>query len=84
MTGRADSMHQYDRLETLPHSLAAMSPRQWQHLCPDRFRLNANVIPQLVDFLIERGVGGLFVGGTTGEAAFCSVMLNADSCTRYL
>jgi len=30
-------------------------------------RLQSDVIPELVDFLLDRGVKGLFVGGTTGE-----------------
>lgn len=33
----------------------------------DGYTVNTAVIPYLVDFLIERGVQGLFAGGTTGE-----------------
>jgi dihydrodipicolinate synthase/N-acetylneuraminate lyase len=31
------------------------------------YEVNTAVIPQLVDFLIERGVNGVFAGGSTGE-----------------
>ncbi len=40
----------------------------------DSYRVNTAVIPQLVDFLLDKGVKGLFVGGTTGEG----IMLDAD------
>jgi dihydrodipicolinate synthase/N-acetylneuraminate lyase len=33
----------------------------------DGYRINEAVVPQLVDFLIDKQVKGLFVGGTTGE-----------------
>lgn len=33
----------------------------------DGYTVNTAVVPQLVSFLAERGVSGLFVGGTTGE-----------------
>jgi len=36
-------------------------------LTRDGYHVNYDVVPQLVDFLIERNVAGLFVGGTTGE-----------------
>lgn len=36
------------------------------------YRVNTDGVPQLVDFLIDRGVGGLFVGGTTGEGVVLS------------
>lgn len=36
-------------------------------LLADGYSVNTAVIPQLVDFLIEAGSKGLFVGGTTGE-----------------
>lgn len=35
--------------------------------------VNVDVIPQLVDFLIDRGVKGIFVGGTTGEGLLLPV-----------
>ncbi|MCO5196716.1 MAG: dihydrodipicolinate synthase family protein [Anaerolineae bacterium] len=60
-------------IETLTAQLSGhVAPAMATPLTPDGFRLNANVIPQLVDFLIERGVGGLFVGGTTGEGILLS------------
>ena len=37
-------------------------------------RVNAAVIPDLVDFLISKNVKGLFIGGTTGEG----ILLDAD------
>ncbi|MGB1253176.1 MAG: dihydrodipicolinate synthase family protein [Candidatus Promineifilaceae bacterium] len=36
-------------------------------------RVSLKDVPPLVDFLIERHVGGLFVGGTTGEGVLLSV-----------
>lgn len=33
----------------------------------DGYSVNTRAVPPLVDFLIETGVNGLFVGGTTGE-----------------
>jgi dihydrodipicolinate synthase/N-acetylneuraminate lyase len=36
-------------------------------------RVDESQIPLLVDFLIDRGVGGLFVGGTTGEGILLDV-----------
>jgi dihydrodipicolinate synthase/N-acetylneuraminate lyase len=36
-------------------------------LLPDGATINADAVWELVDFLVERGVRGLFVGGTTGE-----------------
>lgn len=36
-------------------------------LTEDGYRVNAGAVAPLVDFLIEAGVHGLFVGGTTGE-----------------
>lgn len=44
-----------------------VSPAMATPLEQDSYRVNAPVIPQLVDFLLEKGVKGLFVGGTTGE-----------------
>lgn len=36
-------------------------------LLGDGYTVDTAVIPQLVEFLLEKGVAGLFVGGTTGE-----------------
>jgi Tfp pilus assembly PilM family ATPase len=50
-----------------------VSPAMATPLEHDSYRVNTAVIPQLVDFLLDKGVKGLFVGGTTGEG----VMLDA-------
>lgn len=42
------------------------------------YKVNVEIIPQLVDFLIERGVGGIFAGGTTGEG----ILLSLDERVR--
>ncbi|MCP4423049.1 MAG: dihydrodipicolinate synthase family protein [Chloroflexi bacterium] len=42
------------------------------------YRVNTAVLPQLVNFLIEKGVKGLFVGGTTGEG----ILLDAKERER--
>ena len=39
------------------------------------YQINTDVVPTLVDFLIERKVGGLFVGGSTGEG----LLFNQDA-----
>ncbi len=44
-----------------------VSPAMATPLQADGYQVNTAVLPQLVDFLIEKGVKGLFVGGTTGE-----------------
>ena len=36
-------------------------------LIPGTHTVNLDVVPQLVDFLADKGVKGLFIGGTTGE-----------------
>ncbi|MCA9936447.1 MAG: dihydrodipicolinate synthase family protein [Anaerolineales bacterium] len=36
-------------------------------LLADGYTVNVTAVPTLIDFLLERGVKGLFVGGTTGE-----------------
>lgn len=38
----------------------------------DGYRVNTAVLPALVNFLIDKGVKGLFVGGTTGEGILLS------------
>jgi dihydrodipicolinate synthase/N-acetylneuraminate lyase len=38
----------------------------------DGMTVNTAVIPQLVNFLLDAGVSGLFVGGTTGEGVLLS------------
>lgn len=42
-------------------------------LTAEGYRVNTAVVPALVDFLLARGVGGLFVGGTTGEGVLLSL-----------
>ena len=42
------------------------------------YHVNTDIVPALSSFLIEQGVGGLFVGGTTGEG----VVLDLDSRCR--
>ena len=44
-----------------------VSPAMATPLVPGTHTVNLAVIPKLVDFLIDRDVKGLFVGGTTGE-----------------
>lgn len=42
-------------------------------LTAEGYHVNTAVVPALVDFLLARGVGGLFVGGTTGEGVLLSL-----------
>jgi dihydrodipicolinate synthase/N-acetylneuraminate lyase len=44
-----------------------VTPAMATPLKSDSYRVNTAVIPQLVDFLLNKGVKGFFVGGTTGE-----------------
>ena len=44
-----------------------VSPAMATPLLADGYTVNTAVIPQLVNFLLDAGVKGLFVGGTTGE-----------------
>lgn len=44
-----------------------VTPAMATPLTADGYRVDLDGVPALVDFLVERGVGGLFVGGTTGE-----------------
>lgn len=39
----------------------------------DGYSVNTGAVPPLVDFLIEAGVHGLFVGGTTGEGLLLDI-----------
>lgn len=64
-----------ENIENLNQSLTDnISPAMATPINPETGEVQIDVIPQLVDFLITRGVGGLFVGGTTGEGVF----LNSD------
>jgi dihydrodipicolinate synthase/N-acetylneuraminate lyase len=42
-------------------------------LAEDGYRVNLAAVPDLVEFLIGKGVRGLFVGGTTGEGVLLSL-----------
>lgn len=44
-----------------------VSPAMATPLFPGTHSVNTAVVPKIVDFLIAKGVKGLFVGGTTGE-----------------
>ncbi len=44
-----------------------VSPAMATPLLADGYTVDTVVIPQLVNFLLDKGVVGLFVGGTTGE-----------------
>jgi len=50
-----------------------VSPAMATPLLADGYTVNTAVIPQLVNFLLEAGVKGLFVGGTTGEGILLDV-----------
>ena len=54
--------------------VGGITPAMATPIDPASGRVQLSVVPQLVDFLIERGVKGLFVGGTTGEG----IMLPTD------
>lgn len=63
-----------ERLAQLKGLLAyGVSPAMATPLTDDGNRLNAAALPSLVNFLIGKGVKGLFVGGTTGEGVLLSV-----------
>lgn len=67
------------QIATLKQKLSGgVSPAMATPLQPDSYRVNTAVIPTLVDFLIQRGVHGLFVGGTTGEG----ILLDAEERRR--
>ncbi|HID52175.1 MAG TPA: dihydrodipicolinate synthase family protein [Anaerolineae bacterium] len=44
-----------------------VSPAMATPLLADGYTVDTAVIPQLVNFLLDKGAAGLFVGGTTGE-----------------
>ncbi len=50
-----------------------VAPAMATPLLPNSYDVNTAVIPELVEFLLARGVKGLFVGGTTGEGVFLDV-----------
>jgi dihydrodipicolinate synthase/N-acetylneuraminate lyase len=51
-----------------------VSPAMATPLVPGTHTVNVAVVPRLVDFLVDAGVKGLFVGGTTGEG----ILLDPD------
>jgi dihydrodipicolinate synthase/N-acetylneuraminate lyase len=56
------------RIATLKTKLrGGVAPAMATPLVPGSHSVNTAVVPQLVDFLLGKGVAGLFVGGTTGE-----------------
>ncbi len=57
-----------ERISELKAKLrGGVSPAMATPLVAGTHTVNTAVVPQLVDFLIDAGVKGLFVGGTTGE-----------------
>jgi len=56
------------KISSLKEKLSnGVSPAMATPLEEGSYRVKLAVIPQLVEFLLEKGVKGLFVGGTTGE-----------------
>ncbi len=57
-----------DSIPTLKQTLrGGVAPAMATPLVPDTHTVNTAVVPQLVNFLLDKGVKGLFIGGTTGE-----------------
>jgi len=57
-----------EKIAYLKQTLAGgVTPAMATPLHDETYAVNTAVIPQLVDFLLERGVSGLFAGGSTGE-----------------
>lgn len=62
-----------EKIENLKKKLAnGVSPAMATPLLNESGLVNTGVVPQLVDFLIAKGVKGLFVGGSTGEGILLS------------
>jgi dihydrodipicolinate synthase/N-acetylneuraminate lyase len=67
------------KISNLKRSLAnGVSPAMATPLEPDSYCVDTAVVPLLVDFLMDKGAKGLFVGGTTGEG----IMLEASERKR--
>lgn len=63
-----------EEIANLKQKLAnGVSPAMATPLDPDSYCVNIDVIPRLVDFLLDKGAKGLFVGGTTGEGILLDV-----------
>jgi dihydrodipicolinate synthase/N-acetylneuraminate lyase len=57
-----------EKILDLKRSLAGgVSPAMATPLEVGSYRVNTSIIRQLVDFLLDKGIKGFFVGGTTGE-----------------
>lgn len=57
-----------EKIEALRSRIAnGVSPAMATPLFEDGYTVNTAVIPQLVNFLLDAGVKGLFAGGSTGE-----------------
>ena len=57
-----------DSIPTLKQTLrGGVAPAMATPLVPGTHTVNTAVVPQLVNFLLDKGVKGLFIGGTTGE-----------------
>lgn len=57
-----------EKIEALRVKVAnGVSPAMATPLFADGYTVNTAVIPQLVNFLLDAGVKGIFAGGTTGE-----------------
>jgi dihydrodipicolinate synthase/N-acetylneuraminate lyase len=50
-----------------------IAPAMATPIDPSTGNVNSDVVSELVDFLIERGVSGLFAGGTTGEGILLEI-----------
>ena len=62
-----------EAIQVLAQRLAyGVTPALATPLEPDGTHLNAAVVSALIAFLLERGVSGFFVGGTTGEGVLLS------------
>ena len=61
-------------LELLQRIDGGVVPAMVTPLASDGYQVNLDAAPRLVDFLVDSGVSGLFVGGTTGEG----VLLDLD------
>ncbi len=67
-------MENAERIATLKSQLRdGVSPAMATPLVPGTYNVNTAAVPQIVNFLIDKGVKGLFVGGTTGEGILLDV-----------
>src|SRR5690606_9552 len=61
-------MENAKRIATLKSKLRdGVTPAMATPLIPGTHTVNLKIVPLLVDLLLDKGVKGLFVGGTTGE-----------------